>query len=537
MAGSASTLWVNNATRTNSNKVLSFFQLLLRKRFEGTTAPEAASTSFTTTATSTFSTVSEDDDNDILDITFESIDDVIDFYKSDDEEDDEDEHDYGNRDQSLPTRTKLFEDYNNHNDEGDDDAIVVSSWIDNYHYLLVEQEKRQKKIQFFVDDDQDDNDNNNNNIHSSDEEEESSSCGSCCSLDTTSTWQSMDTNEAEKFRDFLDECIANQGIHGKNTKNSILARMIREVLVGPCDDDFEIDGDFDSDCDYSNDNDNDNEGDENNHDNESDNDNDNDDNINGNGNNDSNYDSKPSNNSRLWKKTPQSTNTNAEAEVAGEGSLESSPSAEDAEMIDLTEQLGSSSIMSSTSENGRADSDRHSGSSSKVNKIDSLVTVVRAMRNHRTHSGVQERSVVLLLAMVLDRSATVASSASSSRGSSSSASASSYLIQRLQEVYDGQRDPQDPSSLLSFLQSAIVTPRGTERLKKLIQVMEEYTRKTKRASIYSPFGTTTTNNNSNQRHAANNGGHGSSNGLVGTFLARRWNQLAVGRGSGNSSSG
>jgi len=270
------------------------------------------------------------------------------------------------------------------------------------------------------------------------------------------------------------------------------------------------------------------------------NDNDNDDNINGNGNNDSNYDSKPSNNSRLWKKTPQSTNTNAEAEVAGEGSLESSPSAEDAEMIDLTEQLGSSSIMSSTSENGRADSDRHSGSSSKVNKIDSLVTVVRAMRNHRTHSGVQERSVVLLLAMVLDRSATVASSASSSRGSSSSASASSYLIQRLQEVYDGQRDPQDPndpSSLLSFLQSAIVTPRGTERLKKLIQVMEEYTRKTKRASIYSPFGTTTTNNNSNQRHAANNGGHGSSNGLVGTFLARRWNQLAVGRGSGNSSSG
>jgi len=205
---------------------------------------------------------------------------VIDFYKSDDEEDDEDEHDYGNRDQSLPTRTKLFEDYNNHNDEGDDDAIVVSSWIDNYHYLLVEQEKRQKKIQFFVDDDQDDNDNNNNNIHSSDEEEESSSCGSCCSLDTTSTWQSMDTNEAEKFRDFLDECIANQGIHGKNTKNSILARMIREVLVGPCDDDFEIDGDFDSDCDYSNDNDNDNEGDENNHDNESDNDNDNDDNNN-----------------------------------------------------------------------------------------------------------------------------------------------------------------------------------------------------------------------------------------------------------------
>jgi len=244
------------------------------------------------------------------------------------------------------------------------------------------------------------------------------------------------------------------------------------------------------------------------------------------------------NHSRLWKRsgeTSQTTTTTNATTLSPSGDdsqnegddleqidLESRPSEEGAEFIDLSDRFGTMGPGHDGAQGqGRSES---SSAAAAVGAVppspggystttptntwssDSLVTVVRAMRNHRTHSGVQERSVVLLLAMVLDRS-----SSSPTSASAQVPSASSYLIQRLREVYEAQRDADagEPATLLAFLQSATVTPKGIDRWKKLMQVVEDYDRKTKRASVFSSS-------------------MASPPRQVGSFFARRWNKLAGG---------
>lgn len=133
---------------------------------------------------------------------------------------------------------------------------------------------------------------------------------------------------------------------------------------------------------------------------------------------------------------------------------------------------------------------------------DALETAVRAMRSHRNHHGVQERTVSLILAMVVDRDAMLSRNGG---GSASSMSSSSfYLIQRLQEVYDNQRDKNDPLTLLAFLQCTVVPQKKAERLKTLTKIVDEYNRKKARAG------------------SDEDPGDSFGRGLIGQYLSRRW---------------
>uniref|UniRef100_A0A7S0T9S5 Uncharacterized protein n=1 Tax=Pseudo-nitzschia delicatissima TaxID=44447 RepID=A0A7S0T9S5_9STRA len=106
-------------------------------------------------------------------------------------------------------------------------------------------------------------------------------------------------------------------------------------------------------------------------------------------------------------------------------------------------------------------------------KVDALETVIRAMKNHRTHQGAQERTVTFILALVIDRDAVF----NKDGNTSGTSTASFYLIQRLQEVYQLHRGQNDPPTFLAYLQRTTVPPKGVERLKTLIQFVEDYDRR------------------------------------------------------------
>lgn len=126
----------------------------------------------------------------------------------------------------------------------------------------------------------------------------------------------------------------------------------------------------------------------------------------------------------------------------------------------------------------------------KANKDieDAFVTTIRAMKNHRSHPGVQDRGTVLLLTMVIDRD-------------SKPLVASTYLVQRLQEVVSLQFQ----SELLAFLKDTTVSQKGHDRWKKLVQVVEQYDRKAKSKNGDTVEPSTGTN-----------------------FFAKKWNFLAGG---------
>ena len=122
--------------------------------------------------------------------------------------------------------------------------------------------------------------------------------------------------------------------------------------------------------------------------------------------------------------------------------------------------------------------------------------------------------------------------------SSSSSSSSSYLIQRLQEVHDIQRDNtaaavvdngttsknKKKDTLLSFLQTTSITPKGADRLKKLVKVVEEYDRMKKR----------TANTTSAHTSKEGSGIGGIGNGLVTNYLFRGgWRNKLAGGGGGD----
>ena len=137
----------------------------------------------------------------------------------------------------------------------------------------------------------------------------------------------------------------------------------------------------------------------------------------------------------------------------------SSGSEESSEMADLTDKMKSAAISTDPKYKKR---------------VDALATAVRAMKNHRHHQGVQERTVTFILAMVIDRDAIYNRNSGSTNGTSS---ASFYLIQRLQEVYELQIEKNDPHKFLGYLQRTVVPPKGVERLKALIMMVEDYDRR------------------------------------------------------------
>merc|ERR1712238_143434 len=156
------------------------------------------------------------------------------------------------------------------------------------------------------------------------------------------------------------------------------------------------------------------------------------------------------------------------------------------------------------------------------------MTLIRTMKTDRTHCGVQDRAVVLLLALVIDKEN---NSNKNSNDTTDYVNSSSYLIQRLQEVYDiqlvqqqqqdntttvptatitttkQQHKPDEQPDFLSFLKSTSVSSKGIDRLKKLITIVEQYERMKRKhtnqssssssiGSSGSGTGTGTTNDNS-----------------------------------------
>jgi hypothetical protein len=95
-------------------------------------------------------------------------------------------------------------------------------------------------------------------------------------------------------------------------------------------------------------------------------------------------------------------------------------------------------------------------------QVDVMVSALRAMRNHRSHAGVQERAVVLLWVLIVHDT-----------------KHSSSLISRLREVHNDEQPQRDGNDfimkdLVSFLRQADVTPRGADRLRELVYVIEQY---------------------------------------------------------------
>jgi len=161
--------------------------------------------------------------------------------------------------------------------------------------------------------------------------------------------------------------------------------------------------------------------------------------------------------SEVWKAAEPSFKTNSVGDNPEEENR-------DVDIVDLCNQQEKSGI---------------SNSVRYVKRVDALATAVRSMRNHRNHQGVQERTVTFLLAMVVDRDAIV----NRNEGNSDSQWTSSfYLIQRLEEVYDIQKESGDPATFLAFLQSTSVPPKGIERLKTVTKIVDDYDRKKTTAS-------------------------------------------------------
>jgi hypothetical protein len=99
-------------------------------------------------------------------------------------------------------------------------------------------------------------------------------------------------------------------------------------------------------------------------------------------------------------------------------------------------------------------------------QADTMVTVVRAMNRHRSHTGVQERAIVLLWAMIIHDT-----------------KHSSSLISRLREVHNeeqrqnkrkGKGGEMVVVDLIIFLKETRITPRGLDRLRELVSAVEQY---------------------------------------------------------------
>ena len=209
--------------------------------------------------------------------------------------------------------------------------------------------------------------------------------------------------------------------------------------------------------------------------------------------------------SRLWNRS--SSNTSASPESASSltdsnndgvdinKDTVSTNEEEDGEVMNVSDQFnssgsGSSSAIMAGISHDSVDSCNSSSSNTKRNNIgtsnvDSFMTLIRAMKIHRTHHGVQERSIILLLALIVDKDDKL-------NNCPAGVNSSSYLIQRLQEVYyiqllhdeDQQQEHDTPTlDFLSFLKSTPVSSKGTDRLKQLITIVEQYERLKRRHGI------------------------------------------------------
>jgi hypothetical protein len=95
-------------------------------------------------------------------------------------------------------------------------------------------------------------------------------------------------------------------------------------------------------------------------------------------------------------------------------------------------------------------------------QVDVMVSALRAMNNHRSHAGVQERAVVLLWVLIVNDT-----------------KHSSSLISRLREAHNEYQQQNAAQSLImkdlvSFLREAAIAPRGVDRLRELVYVIEQY---------------------------------------------------------------
>jgi len=98
-----------------------------------------------------------------------------------------------------------------------------------------------------------------------------------------------------------------------------------------------------------------------------------------------------------------------------------------------------------------------------ASQVDAMVSVLRAMKEHRSHGGVQERAVVLLWMLIVHDNKHASS-----------------LISRLREVHNQQQ--QEPTTrmntatkdLTTLLRETAVTPRGIDRLRELVFAIEQY---------------------------------------------------------------
>lgn len=100
-------------------------------------------------------------------------------------------------------------------------------------------------------------------------------------------------------------------------------------------------------------------------------------------------------------------------------------------------------------------------SASSVHGSDAMLTVIRAMTNHRSHAGVQERAVVLLWVLIVHDN-----------------KHSSSLISRLREAHNEQQQQRKSSMVtmdfLAFLEESKVTPKGLDRLEELVDAIVQY---------------------------------------------------------------
>jgi hypothetical protein len=99
---------------------------------------------------------------------------------------------------------------------------------------------------------------------------------------------------------------------------------------------------------------------------------------------------------------------------------------------------------------------------SSTPESDAMMTVLRAMKKHRTHAGVQERAIVLLWVLIVH----------DNRHSSS-------LISRLREVHNELQHQSVSSDMVAtdflvFLEESKVTPKGAGRLDELMDAIEKY---------------------------------------------------------------
>jgi hypothetical protein len=102
-----------------------------------------------------------------------------------------------------------------------------------------------------------------------------------------------------------------------------------------------------------------------------------------------------------------------------------------------------------------------SQSASSLEPSDAMLTIIRAMTNHRTHAGVQERAVVLLWVLIVHDN-----------------KHSSSLISRLREAhYELQQQRRRDIVMMdfvAFLGETKVTPKGIERLEELVDAIRQY---------------------------------------------------------------